>query len=467
MLSKHHGTTDFLCAPTASTLLPSLETDDCPTGSGGSGHATEDIFDDMIKPLADEDNDEVERGIDLDLGQPTLAETTAVAGNQDESYQNYAHYEQYQQYQEYQQYEQYHHSPLASSAASGGSSPADASPAVPLPSTTTTAAAAGATMQQRKPRVPVHRRHAAGSPYKPSRHQLSVRHKSFKGRKTSSTRDDSSEDDADFKFSSSMRKLQHSADGPARASQRLRNRGSQQNMARFLRDDDYVVEFDEEMEDATGVVVVVGSGSQQGNALGSTMGARRGRRAGTVPVSSVQVASRSGRKSASQSNNTTVSSGNGGGSGRASPGHASTAATHLSTGTRSETSKPFPTQGRAPRRAPQAAAQRIRATSARHELKGRPSFSEIVQAGFMKPGEHKFAVGHVEVAAEVGDDGAITYDGERYRAISKFALVVLRDRNPSRQSCDGWKEVAWNGEKLDVLRSKVQQHARHQARQKA
>lgn len=48
--------------------------------------------------------------------------------------------------------------------------------------------------------------------------------------------------------------------------------------------------------------------------------------------------------------------------------------------------------------------------------------------------------------------GAIRYGPHRYRAISKFALVVLRERNPSRQSCDGWKEVAWNGEKLDLLR---------------
>jgi hypothetical protein len=51
--------------------------------------------------------------------------------------------------------------------------------------------------------------------------------------------------------------------------------------------------------------------------------------------------------------------------------------------------------------------------------------------------------------------GGIRYAGSRFRAISKFALVVLRERNPSRQSCDGWKEVAWNGEKLDLLRCAV------------
>jgi hypothetical protein len=99
--------------------------------------------------------------------------------------------------------------------------------------------------------------------------------------------------------------------------------------------------------------------------------------------------------------------------------------------------------------------QTIRATSAKTELKGRPSFCDLVSTGVMKPGVHKFSVGHVEVTATVGDDGAINYAGSRYRAVSKFALVVLRERNPSRQSCDGWKEVSWNGEKLDVLRSRA------------
>lgn len=124
------------------------------------------------------------------------------------------------------------------------------------------------------------------------------------------------------------------------------------------------------------------------------------------------------------------------------------------------------------------------------------------------------------------------YGGVRYRAISKFALVVLRERNPSRQvsarpkrpaqegcdapakraavaphaalasssltrreqraclparrlapqlsalprpfprrcppqSCDGWKEVALHGEKLDVLRARFQSHQRKLATRRA
>lgn len=144
---------------------------------------------------------------------------------------------------------------------------------------------------------------------------------------------------------------------------------------------------------------------------------------------------------------------------RVTPAVAAAAGNVTSTGRRAAPS-------RAGRRTVPLAAQRIRATSARHELKGRPSFAEIVEAGFMRPGPHRFNVGNVEVAAAVGEDGAIMYAGTRYRAISKFALVVLRERNPTRQSCDGWKEVAWNGEKLDALRVRVQAHARQAARQR-
>jgi hypothetical protein len=38
-----------------------------------------------------------------------------------------------------------------------------------------------------------------------------------------------------------------------------------------------------------------------------------------------------------------------------------------------------------------------------------------------------------DIHAALEGDGTILYAGARYRAISKFALVVLRERNPSRQ----------------------------------
>jgi hypothetical protein len=109
--------------------------------------------------------------------------------------------------------------------------------------------------------------------------------------------------------------------------------------------------------------------------------------------------------------------------------------------------------------------QAIRATSARIESRGKPSFAELVSSGLMVPGMHTFYIGQVPVAAEVCDDGAILYNETRYRAVSKFALQVLRLRNPSRQSCDGWKEVSWNGEKLDKVRVRALTALRRQHRQ--
>ncbi|KAI3437870.1 hypothetical protein D9Q98_000316 [Chlorella vulgaris] len=123
----------------------------------------------------------------------------------------------------------------------------------------------------------------------------------------------------------------------------------------------------------------------------------------------------------------------------------------------------------AAKRTVQSAAQRIRSSSGRQssgELKGRPSFAELMESGFMQPGSYRFTVGMQDIHAALEGDGTILYAGARYRAISKFALVVLRERNPSRQSCDGWKEVTWNGEKLDVLRARFQSHQRKAAARK-
>lgn len=108
----------------------------------------------------------------------------------------------------------------------------------------------------------------------------------------------------------------------------------------------------------------------------------------------------------------------------------------------------------------QGSTRMIRATSTRTESRGKPSFSDLVSCGVMAPGMHTFYVGQAPIMAEVCNDGAIVYEGTRYRAVSKFALTVLRMRNPARQSCDGWKEVSWNGDKLDKLRAHVAEFMR-------
>ncbi|KAL4422114.1 hypothetical protein ABPG77_003399 [Micractinium sp. CCAP 211/92] len=128
------------------------------------------------------------------------------------------------------------------------------------------------------------------------------------------------------------------------------------------------------------------------------------------------------------------------------------------------------TRGAASTKRAAPAGRSLRASSGRQssgELKGKPSFAELVESGFMQPGAYRFTVGTQDIHAALEPDGTIVYGGVRYRAISKFALVVLRERNPSRQSCDGWKEVALHGEKLDVLRARFQSHQRKMAARKA
>lgn len=111
-------------------------------------------------------------------------------------------------------------------------------------------------------------------------------------------------------------------------------------------------------------------------------------------------------------------------------------------------------RGAADGAASSSSASALGALSEHRAAKGRPSFAELVDASWMRPGTYRLSVGNACVQASVERDGSIVYAGARYRAISKFALVVLRERNPARQSCDGWKEVAFNGEKLDALRSR-------------
>lgn len=48
--------------------------------------------------------------------------------------------------------------------------------------------------------------------------------------------------------------------------------------------------------------------------------------------------------------------------------------------------------------------------------------------------------------------GAIEYKGNSFHSISSFALAVIRERNPGRRSCDGWKDVKWKGQRLEALR---------------
>jgi hypothetical protein len=44
---------------------------------------------------------------------------------------------------------------------------------------------------------------------------------------------------------------------------------------------------------------------------------------------------------------------------------------------------------------------------------------------------------------------------KEYGSLSAFALSIVRQRNPQRLACDGWKEIRLNGVKLEVLREEA------------
>lgn len=85
--------------------------------------------------------------------------------------------------------------------------------------------------------------------------------------------------------------------------------------------------------------------------------------------------------------------------------------------------------------------------------RGKPTFADLVAAGVFQPGDYEFSVGMVQgVHASVLPTGVIRYNSDEYQSISSFALAAARSRNPARQACDGWKEVRWNGRKLEAWR---------------
>lgn len=88
-----------------------------------------------------------------------------------------------------------------------------------------------------------------------------------------------------------------------------------------------------------------------------------------------------------------------------------------------------------------------------------PSFADIVRLGLFQPGRVRLTVGNIkdEVEVDVTPGGDIVHEGMAFPSISAFALVVLRSRNAERQACDGWKEVRFNGGKMEVLRKECLQ----------
>lgn len=104
----------------------------------------------------------------------------------------------------------------------------------------------------------------------------------------------------------------------------------------------------------------------------------------------------------------------------------------------------------------------------RHESTGRTTFADLVHAQLVRTGIQKWTVGHeTDIVVTVKPEGppltatnthasvgSILYKGMEYHSISSFALAVIRERNPGRRSCDGWKDVKCEGQRLETIRER-------------
>eukprot|EP00210_Caulerpa_lentillifera_P009182 g8754.t1 len=87
------------------------------------------------------------------------------------------------------------------------------------------------------------------------------------------------------------------------------------------------------------------------------------------------------------------------------------------------------------------------------ESRGRSTFADMVRDNVIKTGPQVWTVGHdANIHVFVKPNGCIVYKDSEFNSISSFALAVIRERNPSRLACDGWKDVKYEGKRLDSLR---------------
>ncbi|MEW5303696.1 MAG: hypothetical protein WDW36_006365 [Sanguina aurantia] len=102
-----------------------------------------------------------------------------------------------------------------------------------------------------------------------------------------------------------------------------------------------------------------------------------------------------------------------------------------------------------------AAAAAAAASAGGGATRGLPVLADIVKAGLVPAGAQQFLVGNVIlVDAVLGLDGTFVHAGQGHDSLSSFALAALKPRNPARMSCDGWKEVRWQGASMEDLRQR-------------
>lgn len=53
------------------------------------------------------------------------------------------------------------------------------------------------------------------------------------------------------------------------------------------------------------------------------------------------------------------------------------------------------------------------------------------------------------------DAGDILYQGELYDTLAKFGRAVLEETGSRIQSCNAWRDLTWQGQRLEALRQEA------------
>lgn len=79
--------------------------------------------------------------------------------------------------------------------------------------------------------------------------------------------------------------------------------------------------------------------------------------------------------------------------------------------------------------------------------------SQLVRYGVLPAGRHEFLFKNSRTCeVEVFPDGDILYAGELYDSLARLGKALLEESSTGRQSCNCWRDITWQGDKMETLR---------------
>ncbi|KAL0028806.1 hypothetical protein WJX79_008634 [Trebouxia sp. C0005] len=79
--------------------------------------------------------------------------------------------------------------------------------------------------------------------------------------------------------------------------------------------------------------------------------------------------------------------------------------------------------------------------------------SQLVRYGVLPAGRHEFLFKNSRTCeVEVFPDGDILYQGELYDSLARLGKALLEESSTGRQSCNCWRDITWQGDKMETLR---------------